>query len=279
MTYREAYQRGRELLKSSLVSDADIDSKLLLQYVCKTDSSALFAAPDYVLTAGEEDTYFELITQRSNHVPLQHLTGSQGFMGLDFCVNKNVLIPRSDTETLVEEVLKNLHDGMRILDMCTGSGCILISLLHYSNDCEGVGADLSPKALEVAKINAEKNNVEAFFIESDLFENIEGKFDIIVSNPPYIKTSEISGLMPEVRDFDPLIALDGKEDGLSFYRRILEEGSEYLKEGGMLFFEIGEDQGESVSRMMKERGFLGVEVIKDLCGNDRVVSGRKRINV
>ena len=279
MKYRQAYEKGSLMLKASDISDYANDARLLLEYVCKTDRTALLAFGDREINADEEAEYEALLAKRAKHVPLQHLTGIQGFMGLDFCVNKDVLIPRPDTETLVEEVMKDLHDGMKVLDMCTGSGCILISLLHYSNDCEGVGVDISRGALAVAKENARRIGVNASFLESDLFEKVEGVFDIIVSNPPYIRTVEIDGLMPEVRDYDPIIALDGKSDGVSFYRDIIAKAPLYLKQGGLLAFEIGCDQGEAVSKMMTESGFTGVEIHKDLCGLDRVVTGRKKINV
>lgn len=279
MTYKEAYDKGSLILKASEIDNYSNDARLLLEFVCETDRTALLAFPEREITKEQEEKYLSVIKKRSTHIPLQHLTGIQGFMGLDFCVNKDVLIPRADTETLVEEVLQNLHDGMRILDMCTGSGCILLSLLHYSNDCEGVGADISPEALSVAKENAGRLNIEASFVESDLFENVSGVFDIIVSNPPYIRTCEIEELMPEVRDYDPFIALNGKEDGVSFYRSIIAKAPLYLKQGGVLAFEIGCDQGKEVSAMMIDSGFTNVSVKQDLGGLDRVVIGRKKIDV
>ena len=194
-------------------------------------------------------------------------------MGLKFKVTPDVLIPRQDTETLVEEVMRNLHDGMHILDMCTGSGCILLSLLRYSNDCVGVGCDLSEKALRVARENARELSLEVEFVQSDLFENVCGKYEIIVSNPPYIPSGEISTLMEEVKDHDPLLALDGREDGLYFYREIIKKAGQYLHPGGMLFLEIGCSQAEDVCRYMKEADYKEVAVCKDLAGLDRVVSG------
>ncbi len=279
MNYLKTLNRGRLILKAAEIEECDLDARLLLEYVCKTDRSAVILDPHRELTESEESEYEELLKKRASHIPLQHLTGIQGFMGLDFCVNKDVLIPRQDTESLVEEVMKEMHDGMRILDMCTGSGCILLSLLHYSNDCIGVGADISPAALSVAKKNADRLGIEAEFVESDLFENVDGVFDIIVSNPPYIRTCEIEELMPEVKDHDPFIALNGKEDGVTFYRRIIKDAPDHLVMGGLLAFEIGNDQGKAVSDMMNDAGFTGVCVLKDLCGNDRVVLGRKKIDV
>ncbi len=280
MKYRDLYNQGIEILSSENIVDAKIDARLLLEFACKTDRNTLFLKGDMEVLAEDEKTYMTLIEKRSRHIPLQHLTKEQEFMGLTFKVNENVLIPRQDTECLVEIVLKHLHDGMRVLDMCTGSGCILISLLHYSNDCEGIGVDLSEKALEVAKENAallsrnELNDEKKIaFIQSNLFENVEGEFDIIVSNPPYIKTKVIDTLMPEVRDFEPMMALDGREDGLYFYRQIIVEAKKHINRGGQLFFEIGYDQGTQVSSLMKDAGYVDVCVSKDLAGLDRVVFG------
>jgi len=196
-------------------------------------------------------------------------------MGLTFGVNEHVLIPRQDTEILVEEVMRDLHDGVNILDMCTGSGCILLSLLHYSNDTTGVGVDLSEEALKVAQANAERLGKESRvrFVQSNLFEALDEQFDIIVSNPPYIRTDVIEMLMPEVRDHDPRMALDGMADGLFFYRKIIDEAGNYLKRGGQLFFEIGHDQAQDVIALMREHGYKEIEVKKDYAGLDRVVYG------
>lgn len=288
MTYRELYEKGKSALATAGIDEAELDARLLLEFVCGTDRNTLLVHGDRDVTPQEEADYIMLLHKRESRYPLQQLTGVQNFMGLDFCVNEHVLIPRQDTEILVEEVLQNLHDGMHILDMCTGSGCILISLLHYSNNCTGVGADISAEALEVAKQNAARllegeirsipdmDGVhEIELIKSDLFENITGQFDMIVSNPPYIQTSVIDTLMPEVRDHEPRLALDGSEDGLLFYRKIVQESVIYLKQGGMLFFEIGYDQGEAVSQLMEQSGFLEVRVIKDYGGLDRVVYGTR----
>ena len=273
MKYKEAYELGCLRLKAADISDYKTDARLLLEYVCGTTYGDLFTKGESEVSAECEERFNDLLIKRSNHIPLQHLTGRQEFMGLEFLVNENVLVPRADTETLVEEVLKDLHDGMRVLDMCTGSGCILLSLLKFSNDCEGVGVDISEKALEVAKSNAEALNINATFIQSDLFENVDGKFDILVSNPPYIRTCEIEELMPEVRDHDPFIALNGHETGVFFYEKIVAKAPKFLNRGGLLAFEIGCDQGKEVSDIMSRGGFKNVEVINDLCGNPRVVKG------
>lgn len=274
MQYQEIYRQGIATLERAGIEEASLDARLLLEEVCGTDRTALYVHGEEELSAEQEREYLEKLELRAKRIPLQHILGKTEFMGLTFLVNGDVLCPRPDTEVLVEEVLKYLHDGMRILDIGTGSGCILLSLLHYSNDCQGVGADISGKALQTARENAKRLSIEqACFVESDLFEKIEGQFEIIVSNPPYIRSGDIEGLMPEVRDHDPLAALDGGADGLFFYREITRRAKEHLPGGGMLFYEIGYDQGEAVRRIMEENGFREVEAIKDFSGLDRVVFG------
>ena len=278
MTYRECYEQGCRTLQAAGIEEAALDARLLLEAVCGTDSNDLLVHGEQPVAPEAEEKYLNWIRQRAEHIPLQQLTGEQGFMGLTFSVNEHVLIPRQDTEILVEEVLKELHDGMRVLDMCTGSGCILLSLLHYSNDCEGLGVDLSAEALEVAgrnvlKVLTPEKAEHAHFLQSDLFEKVEGKFEIIVSNPPYIASAEVEKLMPEVRDHEPRMALDGTEDGLYFYRRIIEEAGKHLVSSGMLFFEIGYDQGQAVSELMRTEGYCDVQVVQDYAGLDRVVFG------
>ena len=278
MTYRECYEKGSRILNEAGIEESTLDARLLLEAVCGTDRNDLLVHGEQPVAPEAEEKYLNWIRQRAEHIPLQQLTGEQDFMGLTFSVNEHVLIPRQDTEILVEEVLKELHDGMRILDMCTGSGCILLSLLHYSNDCEGLGVDLSAEALEVAgrnvlKVLTPEKAEHAHFLQSDLFEKVEGKFEIIVSNPPYIASAEVDRLMPEVRDHEPRMALDGTEDGLEFYRRIIAEAGQYLVSSGMLFFEIGYDQGQAVSELMREHGYREVQVVQDYAGLDRVVYG------
>ena len=281
MTYRECYEQGCRTLQAAGIEEAALDARLLLEAVCGTDRNDLLVHGEQPVAPEAEEKYLNWIRQRAEHIPLQQLTGEQGFMGLTFSVNEHVLIPRQDTEILVEEVLKELHDGMRVLDMCTGSGCILLSLLHYSNDCEGLGVDLSAEALEVAgrnvlKVLTPEKAEHAHFLQSDLFEKVEGKFEIIVSNPPYIASAEVEKLMPEVRDHEPRMALDGTEDGLYFYRRIIEEAGKHLVSSGMLFFEIGYDQGQAVSELMRTEGYCDVQVVQDYAGLDRVVLGTYR---
>lgn len=274
MQYAKLYQIGKEQLQKAGITDAELDARLLLEFICHTDRNALYAHGDQEIEDEKMHDFLQLIEKRAVHIPLQHLTGEQNFMGLDFLVNEYVLIPRQDTEILVEEIMRDLHDGIRILDMCTGSGCILLSLLHYSNDSSGVGVDVSEDALAVARQNADRlAEKQAVFIQSDLFEKVEGSFDLIVSNPPYIRSQEIAGLMPEVREHEPHLALDGKDDGLHFYREIIKGAMPHLKRGGQLFFEIGYDQGEAVQALLAANGYTEIAVVKDYAGLDRVVYG------
>ena len=275
MNRKEAYELGIKTLTEVGIGEAKSDTLLLLDAICHISRNDILVHGEVELDEDLVTAYKDALQKRCAHIPVQHITGVQNFMGLDFMVNEHVLIPRFDTEILVEEVMKFLHDGFSILDMCTGSGCILLSLLKYSNDCQGLGVDISTDALAVANTNKEKLGIEASFIESNLFEQVTGKYDIIVSNPPYIRSDVIPTLMEEVRDHEPLLALDGTEDGLFFYRKIVAESPDYLNGGGMLFFEIGYDQAEDVSRLMEEEGYKDVTVVKDFASLDRVVYGRK----
>mgnify|MGYP000897431914 CR=1 FL=1 len=274
MNYTEAFLMGMQKLKEAQLEEAQLEARLLLEEICGTDHNTLLCHGDREVSEKEEEQYRKTIEQRAQHVPLQHILGYQDFMGLRFHVNEHVLIPRQDTEILAEEAMRYLHDGMRILDLCTGSGCILLSLLHYSNDCEGVGVDISKEALLVAKENAASLGIETDFVESDLYERVTGKFDLLVSNPPYIESAVIPTLMEEVRGYDPYIALDGGEDGLDFYRRIIGGAQDYLKRGGQILMEIGSGQAQAVSELLREAGFKEIDVCRDFAGLDRVVSGR-----
>lgn len=280
MTYKELYDYGEQELREAAIAEAALDARLLLEYICHTDRNALLVHADSERSPLEEEFYKITIAKRKAHIPLQYITGEQEFMGLTFRVNEHTLIPRQDTEILVEEAMRYLGDGMRILDMCTGSGCILLSLLKYSNECEGIGVDISEKALLVARENAGRLKLDATFLNGDLFEPLEGfvsertndrLFDIIISNPPYIASDVIPTLMPEVREHEPLLALDGMADGLYFYREIIEKAPCYMRKGAMLFLEIGFDQGTAVSALLKERGFEEIEVLRDYAGLERVV--------
>lgn len=276
MNYRECYEEARRILAGAGIVEADLDARLLLEHVCGTDRNDLLVHGDRLVEEEKKDTIAQMVQKRARHIPLQQLTGSQDFMGLTFLVNEQVLIPRQDTEILVEEVMKELHDGMKVLDMCTGSGCILISLMHYSNECIGVGADLSEDALSVARENAKQllgEDKPVEFVQSDLFGNVSGTFDLIVSNPPYIPKSVIPTLMPEVRDHEPISALDGGEDGLAFYRQIIAKSPEYLVRGGRLYFEIGYDQADAVKELLETAGYQEITIVQDYAGLNRVIYG------
>lgn len=279
MDYRTCYEEGSKILREANVQEANLDARLLLEFVCGTDYGYLFAHGTSKVPEEQVSKYKKLIAKRASRYPLQYITGEQEFMGLTFRVNENVLIPRQDTEILVEKVWKTLKPGMFILDMCTGSGCILISLLHQLPSCTGMGVDISKEALEVAKENGRRILTEApgrvQWIHSDLFERVRGNFDVIVSNPPYIPTAEVEELMPEVRIHEPHGALDGMTDGLYFYRKIAIGAQECLKTGGALFLEIGYQQAAEVATLLVENGFSQIELLQDYAGLDRVVCARK----
>ncbi|HKM22205.1 MAG TPA: peptide chain release factor N(5)-glutamine methyltransferase [Lachnospiraceae bacterium] len=294
MTYRELYDEGVKKLTAAGVAEAELDARLLLEFVCHTDRNYMLTYGDERITNDFEESYVNLLQERCKRIPLQYIIEETEFMGLKFYVNQDVLIPRQDTECLVEEAMKELHDGMSVLDMCAGSGCIAISLIKYKNDIRGVAVDISDKALGVARHNSLTHGVteQLRLVESDLFENkeeirralnfltdacstgSEDKFDCIISNPPYIRSAVIEELAPEVKDNEPRIALDGTADGLHFYREIAKGALDFLVPGGMIFFEIGFDQGADVSDILIENGYEDVRVTKDLAGNERVVSAR-----
>jgi release factor glutamine methyltransferase len=273
-TYRELLQTGRELLKQFRIADTDVDAWYLLAYVCKISRTDLLVRGNLTVPHEQEAAYRRLLSLRTEHIPLQHIIGNQEFMGLEFDVSPDVLIPRQDTEILVEEVLK-VSEGRKVLDMCTGSGCIIISIARLGKPSLAVGADISEKALEIAARNVNKNSVSVELYESNLFGTITGSYDIIVSNPPYIPTRDIEELMPEVREHEPILALDGSGDGLEFYRRISTEAGIFLNKGGFLFYEIGYNQGEAVKQILLREGFTDAVIKKDLSGLDRVVSARR----
>ncbi|MBQ7469280.1 MAG: peptide chain release factor N(5)-glutamine methyltransferase [Pseudobutyrivibrio sp.] len=274
MTLKQALDEGILLLESKNIGDAKIDAWYLLSFITGITRADYFLRQNDAIDEESYARYQEALSRRGSHIPLQHITGEQDFMGLTFRVNEHVLIPRQDTETLVEQALKVIPEKSRNLDLCTGSGCVIISLVVLGKELTGVGVDISDEALAVAKDNGARlagDRVE--FIHSDLFDSVAGKYNCIVSNPPYIPSQVIEELEPEVKDHEPRLALDGTEDGLLFYRKITEKSPDYLNEGGWLLVEIGYDQGESVSQLFIDNGFKEVEVIKDLAGNDRVVKG------
>ena len=272
MTLSGLLREGREALQAEGIPEWDLDAWYLLEYAAHCTRNEYFLRPEKEVLPQEKQLYRTLIRKRSAHIPLQYLTGSQEFMGFSFAVNENVLIPRQDTEILVEEAIRALGSGMRVLDVCTGSGCILLSLLKLCAGLEGTGTDLSEKALQVAGENARRLGVEASFVQGDLFEPVSGKYDCIVSNPPYIASREVDALMGEVRDHEPRMALDGGEDGLYFYRKIAVQSPKYLNDRGRIFLEIGFDQGEAVAGLLAP-AFDEVRIVQDLAGLDRVVCG------
>ena len=290
MNLKSNLERAAGELMAAGVPEPDLDAWYLLEYVTGVSRAAYFADPDRELTEAQQETFDACVKKRAGRIPLQHITGTQEFMGLSFRVNEHVLIPRQDTESLVEEALKMLkkravpadnRDGQttEILDLCTGSECILLSVLHYAGQAEhmnlrGTGSDLSEQALETARGNAEQLGIRARFIHSDLFGSLPGRYAMILSNPPYIRSGDLEELQPEVRLHDPGMALDGGADGLAFYRRITEESPAHLEDNGILIFEIGCDQAADVSELMRAHGFTDITVKKDLAGLDRVVYGR-----
>ncbi len=276
MKYKESYENGIKTLERAGINEAKLDARLLLECVCGTDHSALIAHPDRELTEDEISRYDEFIERRAKREPVAYILGSWEFMGLSFNVSSDVLIPEQDSEFLVEEAMRHCEDGFKVLDLCTGSGCIGLSILNYTNYTTAVCTDISKKALEVAKSNAEKLGLSerVEFIDTDLFpETMEKKADIIVSNPPYIRTDVIETLAPEVKDFEPRLALDGDSDGLKFYRRIIDKAPEYLFSSGYLIMEIGYDQADQVKDLLEKAGvYHAIEVVKDFSGNDRVIT-------
>lgn len=275
-TYKDALEYGKQRLLECEIEDANLDAWLLLEYVSGISRSWYFIHENEEISEDDIEEYQILIEQRGKHIPLQQLTKEAYFYGMKFFVNENVLIPRQDTEVLVEQVLSlsKGKENLKLLDMCTGSGCILLALLANLKQASGTGVDLSEKALEVAQRNGKELGIEVSWVQSDLFDKVSGSYDIIVSNPPYIETSVIEGLMDEVKLYEPRMALDGTEDGLFFYREITMQAGKYLKNNGILAFEIGYNQGKAVSEFMKENGYEEVQVLQDLAGLDRVVTGR-----
>ena len=280
-TIKEALVAAKKELKESGAGEYKLDAELFIMKAANMTKTSVLINGDKELTESEEKLFNSMVQKRKKGIPTQYILGKCEFMGYEFFVDENVLIPRPDTEVLVETVLKTAQkeNFQNVIDMCTGSGCIAVSLAL--NGIKSVTAcDISFGALSTAKKNAEYNNAsdKIQFIQGDLFENVDKsqKYNAIVSNPPYIPTEDISNLMREVRDNEPLTALDGGKDGLDFYRRITNDSLEYLADGGYLFFEIGYNQGEDLKKIMTDLGFDGIKIVKDYAGLDRVVVGYKR---
>jgi len=274
LTIKQTLTKGTIMLKNSNIESPKLKARLLLQYILKKSRQYLIVYDNQEVDKKAQWEYFVNIEKLTKGMPLQHITHTQEFMKMDFYVDENVLIPRPDTEILVEETIKiaQTMERPKILDLCTGSGAIAISLKKYIPSAQVYAVDISKKALEIAKKNAHRLEAEVKFIESNLFEKIKNeKFDIIVSNPPYIKKSDINYLSQEVQK-EPQIALDGGYDGLDFYRKISYQAIDYLKFGSYLCFEIGYDQKEEVLEILKGiEHYTKTYCKKDLCGNDRVV--------
>lgn len=274
MTIKEAITKGMIMLKSNKIESPKLKARLLLQYILNKPRQYLIIYDNQEIDKKAQWQYFVNIEKLTKGVPLQHITHKQEFMKMDFYVNEDVLIPRPDTEILVEEVIKIAKkiNNPKILDLCTGSGAIAISLSKNLEKAEIYGIDISEKALEIAQKNAKNLEADVKFIKSDLFEKMpKTKFDIIVSNPPYIRKEDIQYLSKEVRK-EPEIALNGGEDGLNFYRKIVNKGIEYLKLGSYLCFEIGYDQKKEVLEIIaNEQRYSNTYCKKDLYGNDRVI--------
>lgn len=268
---------GQEYLEAKGIGDAREDAWILMEYVCNITKSFYYMHMNDPMDEADTREYRSLIRKRGEHIPVQYLTGEAWFYGQPYVVNEHVLIPRQDTEVLAEEALKRLEPGMHVLDLCTGSGCILLTLVRHAS-VNGVGSDISSKALEVARLNAKRQNMKGCtWVESDLFDKIGGSFDMIVSNPPYIASEVIPTLMEEVREHEPILALDGRGDGLYFYRKITAQAGEYLKPGGWLCLEIGYDQADALRELLRENGYENIEIKCDLADLPRVALGQRPV--
>ena len=271
-TLREAERRGTAYLAAAGREEAAQTARLLLCHLLNFNFTDYVLAREDLLSPLDAARYEDLLTRRASGVPLQYLTREQNFCGLSLYVDERVLIPRQDTECLVEEVLRDGAGG-DLLDLCTGSGCIPLALLKHGNFSCALGADISVEALAVAEINRARTGLALSLRQSDLFAEIPERFDVITANPPYIESAEIETLSVEVRDHEPRLALDGAADGLAFYRRLAAESGAHLKPGGRLYLEIGMSQGAAVASLLKAAAFSDIQIIRDLAGRDRIVKG------
>ncbi len=275
MTLKELYDAGTDVLDENGIESPETDAFYLLEHVTGIDMSRYLLQKGMAVSGEMQREYMRLIDIRAAHVPYQYITGTAPFMGYMFKVTPDVLIPRFDTETLCEEAAGLIKGEMKVLDMCTGSGCIAVALKLMCPEATFTACDISEKALDVARENARINGADMKFVQGDLFGNLGGeKYDLIVSNPPYVTAGEYKTLSPEVRDHEPEGALTAGEDGLDIYRRLIPEAKEHLIPGGYLLMEIGCAQGIPVRNLMEEAGFKDVKIIKDLAGLDRVAGGR-----
>lgn len=283
MTLQQLLAQGTQQLNSAGVPDAKLDARYLLLSAFEMSLASFLAGGNREISSiadGEKcaEAYLAFVERRAKRIPLQQLLGGQEFMGLEFYVNEHVLIPRQDTETLVELVLEEQREPrLEVLDVCTGSGCIAVSLAKLGGYRSVTALDVSGEALAVAKRNADSllPDYGGVFrlLQSDMFAGLEpdARFDVLVSNPPYIPSRVIDGLEPEVRDYEPRLALDGSVDGLKFYRILAAEGKNHLRHGGAIYLEIGWDQSEAVSALFAAEGYSGIRTVKDMAGLDRVV--------
>lgn len=284
MTIQESREQIRSRLQQHGIEDFEYETWMILSWKLGVDRAEYFMNPNKIVSQQKWEEVDSILKERERHVPLQYLMGSCEFMGYSFSVDERVLIPRQDTECLVELAVEKIRKiiankegqqtACKVLDLCTGSGCIGISVKLLCPEVEVTLADISSDALAVAKQNAKSLGAEVQLVQSDLLEQIHDTYDCILSNPPYIPSAVIEGLMPEVKVYEPRLALDGREDGLFFYRKITQEATKYLRAGGYLFFEIGQEQGKALLSIMKEQGFAEVEIKKDLAGLDRIAVGR-----
>lgn len=268
------YRYGKEYLAASGIADPETDSQILLEYAANIDRSYYYLHMDESVDGEAAAKYCRLLDGRASRKPVQYLTQEAPFYGHMFHVSPDVLIPRQDTEILVEEAGKHLKPGMCLLDLCTGSGCILLSLL-MEHPVTGTGSDISQAALDIAEENRRRLGVQASWIRSDLFSKIDGSYDMIVSNPPYIASEVLQELDPEVIGHEPVLALDGGKNGLETLKRIIISASDHLYGGGWLFLEIGHDQGEAVRDLLAEQNYTEIQIIRDLGHRDRVAAGRR----
>ncbi len=274
---QETLLYGKNFLKEAGIISYDIDAKVLLMYVLDIDKVTLLTSNDDI-SSDLYNKYISVLNRRAENEPCAYIVGYQEFMALPFYVNENVLIPRGDTEILVEEAIEIIKNNnfTKMLDICTGQGAIAISISHYTG-INVVASDISKKALEVAEKNIATNNLKdkVTLVESDLFVNIKDeKYDILCSNPPYISIDEMQDLMSDVVDYEPRIALTDESDGLTFYKKIIEEGRNYLKDGGYILLEIGYNQKEDVEKILLQNNFNSVKVLKDLNGHNRVLCAK-----
>lgn len=270
VTHRQAFGAAEAYLEAQGIRDASPDVSLLMEGAAGLYGNAYYMHQSDVMSSDARLRFEKDVEARGRRIPVQQILQEAWFYGRRFRVDSSVLIPRMDTEILIEQALPFLDAGSRVLDLCTGSGCIILTLVLEAG-VKGFGSDVSAEALRTAARNGKQLQAGCTWIESDLFENIGGIYDMIVSNPPYIPTGQIPLLDPEVREHEPVNALDGGPDGLFFYRKIAEEAGCYLSAGGRLFLEIGYDQGESVPKLLAENGWKEIKVARDLAGHPRVV--------